>query len=290
MQNIQQTLLSRFEGALVGMSAAQQAQMGKPGSIENLRNTFRNYVLLTGASIESIMHCRAVDLADWQQATHRLMSDDQVMVAILPIALYLHDDLPRLQATIQEIGSMHKLDAESIASMLFLATSITVLLTESCSPSDFIPCILATTLPPESLVYRQMQLIHDQIMVNPLPTNITKLIGAITQAQQPYLMPIAMATYCFLCSPTNVRLATQRAAHIPQQPPLTLALTGILGGAAHGLNAIPPSWCISDGSVTEMLIHLSTKLLRVWSGVYSPEMRWPESTQAIAAPGVIQKR
>jgi hypothetical protein len=287
---MQQSLLSRFEGALVGMSASQQARMGKSSATENLRNTFRNYVLLTGASIESILHCRGVNLADWQQATNRLISDDQIMVAILPIALYFHDDLPRLQTTIQEIGHLHQLDAESIASMMFLAMSIAFLLTERCPLPDLIPQILSTSLVPASLVYQQLQLIHDQVMVNPVPTNITQLLGAITQANQPYLMPIAMATYCFLCNPTSVRLATQRAAQIPQQPPLTLALTGMLGGAAQGLTSIPPSWCIRDGSVTELLIQLSAKLLTVWSGAYPAAMRLPESAQAIAAPGVIQKR
>ncbi len=272
------------------MSASQQARMGKSTATENLRNTFRNYVLLTGASIESIIHCRGVNLADWQQATNRLISDDQIMVAILPIALYLHDDLPQLQATIQEIGHLHQLDSESIASMIFLAMSMAFLLTERCPLPDLIPQIITTSLVPTSLVYQQLQLIQDQVIVNPVPTNITQLLGAITRADQPYLMPIAMAIYCFLCNPGSVQIATQRAAQIPQQPPLTLALTGILGGTAQGLNSIPPSWCISDGSVTELLIHLSAKLLAVWSGAYSTEMRLPEFSQAIAAPGVIQKR
>ncbi len=273
----------------MGLSAAQQARIGKSSFTDGLRSTFKNYVLLTSASIESIIHCRSVNLDDWQLATNRLISDDQIMVAILPIALYLHEDIPRLQAAVQEIGNFYKLDSESIASMVFLATGIAYLLTERCQPTNFIPQILSGSLSPKTLVYRQMQLIHDQVIVNPVPTNITQLIGAITLNNQPYLMPIAMATYCFLCNPTSLRLATQRAAHIPQQPPLTLALTGILVGAAQGLNSIPPSWCIIDGSVTELLIQLSARLLAAWAGVYPPEMGL-EHHQSIASPHVIQKR
>jgi hypothetical protein len=289
MKNTQYSLLSKFEGALVGLSAAQQARLSQTNAVDVLRSTFKNYVLLTGASIESIIHCRAVNLADWQLATNRLISDDQIMVAILPIALYLHEDIPRLQATIQEIGNFYKLDSETMASMTFLVMGIAYLLTERCSTSDFIPQILAESLSADTLVYQQLQLIQNQVILNPVPSNITQLIGKITLANQPYLMPIAMATYCFLCNPTSLRLATRRAAHIPQQPPLTLALTGMLVGAAQGLSSIPPSWCISDGSVTELLIQLSDRLLAVWAGVY-PTAMGIEHHQAIAAPNVLQKR
>lgn len=289
MKNTQHSLLSRFEGALVGLSAAQQARLSQTNAADALRSTFKNYVLLTGASIESIIHCRAVKLDDWQLTTNRLISDDQIMVAILPIALYLHEDIPRLQATVQQIGSLYQLDAETIASMTFLVTGIAYLLTERCPTSDFIPQILSGAVSPDTLVYQQMQLIHDQVIVNPAPPNITQLIGAINLAKQPYLMPISMATYCFLCNSTSLRLATQRAAHIPQQPPLTLALTGMLVGAAQGLSSIPPSWCISDGSVTELLIQLSGRLLAAWAGVY-PTAMGIEHHQAIAAPHVLQKR
>lgn len=289
MKNTQYSLLSRFEGALVGLSAAQQARLSQTNAADALRSTFKNYVLLTGASIESIIHCRSVNLADWRLTTNRLISDDQIMVAILPIALYLHEDIPRLQATVVEIGNLYRLDPESIASMQFLVTGIAYLLTERYQASDFIPQILATAVASDTLVYRQMELIHDQVIANPLPPNITQLIGAITLAKQSYLMPIAMATYCFLCNSTSLRLATQRAAHIPQQPPLTLALTGMLVGAAQGLNSIPPSWCISDGSVTELLIQLSDRLLAVWAGVY-PTAMGIDHHQAIAAPHVLQKR
>ncbi len=288
MKNTQYSLLSKFEGALVGLSAAQQARLGQTNPTDALRSTFKNYVLLIGASIESIIHCRTVKLDDWQLTTNRLISDDQIMVAILPIALYLHEDIPRLQATVNEIGRLYQLDAESIASMNFLVTGIAYLLTEPSQISDFIPQILSA-LSPDTLVYEQMQLIHDQVIANTAPPNITKLIGAITLAKQPYLMPISMATYCFLCNPTSLRLATQRAAHIPQQPPLTLALTGMLVGAAQGLSSISPSWCISDGSVTELLIQLSGRLLAAWAGVY-PTAMGIEHHHAIAAPYVLQKR
>jgi ADP-ribosylglycohydrolase len=290
MQNTQKSLLSRFQGAFVGMSAAHEARGGAFHPTDALSNTFRNYGLLVGASVDSIIHCRDVQLADWLTATSRLITDDQMAIAILPIAIYLHEDLPRLQSIIQEIGEIHDLDDDSVASMMFLASSMAYLLTERCQPTNFIPQVLASWPVDDSLVVKQLQLVHQQVMVDVVPTNITQLIGAIALAQQPYLMPIAMATYCFICNPTNLRLATQRAVHIPQQSPLTLALTGILVGAAQGMDAIPPSWYISDIANTEVLMPLAARLLATWAGVYPVGMRLPDNSQAIAAPGVIQKR
>jgi hypothetical protein len=287
------SLLSRFQGALVGMSAGQKARAGKADPDHSLGNTFKNYVLLTGASIESIIHCRAVHLDDWLLTTNRLISEDQILIAILPVALYLHEDIPRLQATIQEIGVRHALDPESVASMLFLATGLAYLLTERCPPDQFVPQVLATissASSTESLVYNQIQLIHEQVVINPVPTNITQMIGSIALAQQPYLLPMAMATYCFLCNPTSLPLATQRAAHIPQQSPLTLALTGLLVGAAQGVTVIPPSWFISAVSSQELLMPLAARLFATWAGVYPSEISLPDNYQAIAAPAVIQKR
>jgi ADP-ribosylglycohydrolase len=286
---MQTSLLSRFQGSLVGMSVAQQARVGVFDPTDSLGSTFKNYALLTGASIESIIHCRGLNLDDWLFSTNRLIDNDQILIAVLPIVMYLHEDIPSLQSTIQKIGELQRLDPESIASMMFFATSMAYLLAERCQLPDLIPQVLSALPSGETLVYQQIQLIQ-QIVVNSAPSNITQLIGEISLAQQPYLMPIAMAIYCFLCNPTNLRLTTQRAAHIPQQSPLTLALAGILVGAAAGMTAIPPSWYVKDISGIELLMQLSVRLLATWAGVYAPGTRLPENYQAIAAPDIIQRR
>jgi hypothetical protein len=298
MENMQQSLLSRFQGALVGLATAPQARsplaQAKLSSVfppnDSLQDTFKSYGLLVGASVDSIIHCRAINMDDWLSTTNRLITDDRLLIAILPIALYLHEDIPRLQATVQEIGDIHDLDADSLASMLFLVTSMAYLMTERCSVTELVPQVLLAIPPGDNLVYQQLQLIHQQVILEHTPTNITQLIGAIAMAKQPYLMPIAMATYCFLCNPTNLRLATQRAVHIPQQSPITLALTGILVGTAQGMTAVPPSWYINDAASTEVLMQLAARLLATWSGVYPAGTRLPDNYHAIAAPNVIQRR
>jgi hypothetical protein len=63
----------------------------------------------------------------------------------------------------------------------------------------------------------------------------------------------------------------------------------MLVGAAQGLSSIPPSWCIRDGLVTELLIQLSGRLLAAWAGVY-PTAMGIDHHHAIAAPDVLQKR
>jgi hypothetical protein len=139
-------------------------------------------------------------------------------------------------------------------------------------------------------VANQLQLIHDRVIVSAALPNIAQLIGAIVAHEQPYLWPIAMASYCFLSTPQHFRLSVDRAAHIPGQPPLTIALTGILVGAANGTTRIPPSWCTNDDHTTKQLMQLAEKLWVMWAGVYQPGMRLTSRSQAIAAPAVIQKR
>jgi hypothetical protein len=98
-----------------------------------------------------------------------------------------------------------------------------------------------------------------------------------------------MATYCFLCTPTNYKLAVQRSAQIPRQPFVTLALTGILIGTYNGSFGLPSSWYAEGLRGADQLMQLGERLLSTWAGVYRPSGHL-EQHGIVAAPGIMQRR
>ncbi len=103
---------------------------------------------------------------------------------------------------------------------------------------------------------------------------------------------IALAFYCFLSTPCDLRLALLRAARCGEAAPVIAALTGALGGAYQGLGGLPLAWVATDSHVwgiPETALHaLAAHLFAAWSGVYAPAERM--AVAAIAAPGVIRPR
>ncbi len=111
---------------------------------------------------------------------------------------------------------------------------------------------------------------------------------------------IALAFYCFLSTPYDLRLALLRAAQTGPCAPLVGALTGALSGAFNSLSGIPidwqlalDAWEISSEEITTQpeLLNLANCLLARWSGVYEPLTFSKEFGQvpAIAAPQVIRR-
>jgi hypothetical protein len=300
---MQKSLITKLQGGLAGMYIAQKVRMSpsEPAgpTEENFRqqqkNAFKNYALLCGASVESIIHCRSVNIEDWMVATNRLLEGDGHSIAITPIAMYLHDDVPLLQTTLSTIGDRYRLDRITVDSLLFLGTAIAYLLSEQATPETLVPKVLESLPTSDNRLTDQLRLIQEcSIREYPSygiegtqPSTISDLIATIARRQQPFILPVAMATYCFLCTPNNYKLAVQRSAQIPRQPFVTLAMTGILLGTHNGLTTIPASWYAEGMRGADQLLQSAERLLSTWSGVYQPG----RSMQGVvAAPGIMQRR
>jgi hypothetical protein len=292
---MQKSLITKLQGGLAGMYIAQKVRMSpsEPGTSpeENFRqqqkNAFKNYALLCGASVESIIHCRSVNIEDWMVATNRLLEGDGHSIAITPIAMYLHDDVPLLQTTLSTIGDRYRLDRITVDSLLFLGTAIAYLLSERATPETLVPKVLESLPTSDNRLSDQLRLIQECSIEAAQPSTISDLIATIARRQQPFILPVAMATYCFLCTPNNYKLAVQRSAQIPRQPFVTLAMTGILLGTYNGLTTIPASWYAEGLRGADQLLQSAERLLATWSGVYQPG----RSMQGVvAAPGIMQRR
>jgi ADP-ribosylglycohydrolase len=297
---MQQSILNKIQGGLAGMYISQQVSLvmvdrDSPESDElrqRERETFKNYALLAGASMESLIHCKGLDLEDWLVTTNRLSNPDRLAIAIVPIAMYLQEDLPLLQQTLRLIGRRNDLDPENVSTLVFLGMAIALLLTEGTTPDRLIPDVLETLPSPKDALSKQLTLIQEYLVPNsdgsPSPTSITELIAKIASSNQSYLLPAAMATYCFLSTPHSLQMAVQRAAQIPGQPSLTLALTGVLVGTYRGLSCIPTSWYTNGSKGAEQLIQSADRLVATWAGAYQPIVGAFSRANAIAATGVLQ--
>jgi hypothetical protein len=300
---MQKSLITKLQGGLAGMYIAQKVRMSpsepdgptEESFRQQQKNAFKNYALLCGASVESIIHCRSVNIEDWMVATNRLLEGDGHGIAITPIAMYLHDDVPLLQTTLSTIGDRYRLDRITVDSLLFLGTAIAYLLNEQATPETLVPKVLESLPTSDNRLTDQLRLIQEcSIREYPSygiegaqPSTISDLIATIARRQQPFILPVAMATYCFLCTPNNYKLAVQRSAQIPRQPFVTLAMTGILLGTHNGLTTIPASWYAEGMRGADQLLQSAERLLSTWSGVYQPG----RSMQGVvAAPGIMQRR
>ncbi len=297
---MQQSILDKIQGGLAGMYISQQVSLTmvnpeNPHSDElrqRERETFKNYALLAGASMESLIHCRGLNLDDWLTTTSRLINPERLPIAIVPIAMYLQEDLTLLQQTLRLIGRRNDLDPENISTLVYVGTAIAMLLGERTTPDRLIPDVLDNLPSPQDALSKQLCLIQEYIAPTPdgvpIPTSINELIAKIALSDQAYLLPAAMATYCFLSTPQSLQMAVQRAAQIPGQPSLTLALTGVLVGTYRGLGCIPTSWYANGSRGAEQLIQSADRLVATWAGAYQPVMGAFSRANAIAATAVIQ--
>jgi ADP-ribosylglycohydrolase len=294
---MQQSVLNKIQGGLAGMYISQQVSLttieqNTDELRQRERETFKNYALLAEASMESLIHCRGMELEDWLTTTSRLATPDRLPIAIVPVAMYLQEDIPQLQQTLRLIGRRNELDPENTSTLVFLGTMIALLLGERAKLDQLIPAVLATLPSRKDALSEQLLCIQEYLDLtpdgSPTPTSITELIAKIALSNQSYLLPVAMATYCFLSTPQSLQMAVQRAAQIPSQPSITLALTGLLVGTYRGLSCIPTSWYTNGSRGAEQLIQSADRLVATWAGAYQPVVGSFSVANAIAATAVLQ--
>jgi hypothetical protein len=154
---------------------------------------------------------------------------------------------------------------------------------------------------------REEEVLLPQFPPSPVPR-------APTNALIDSFLPLAIAFYCFLSTPEDLRLAVMRAARTGVEPPLTCSLVGALSGTYNSALAIPVEWRVAveknselgelesgdlkPASLTRLLweqasvgdiMELADHLFAVWSGVYHNSTdRKLGSTPVVAAPDLIR--
>jgi hypothetical protein len=277
---------------------------------------------------QSLIRARGLDLKDWRdtweafansEINHPLRSEFQSLlnpseaaVAALPSAMFFHENKAKLRET----------------AILAVGYAIARTLKNKLDPATAIEQTIAYLKTDNALTELLLQV---QLLLQrgaDLETATTHLCKSATEARERQgegekklqtesivnpenLIPIALAFYCFLNTPEDLRLSVLRAARCGIAGQLTCALTGALSGAYNGAAAIPVEWRQVSSATLEpqplvcgrepslwrsgsdaKIVELANNLFAVWAGVYRPDADLESSAlaRAVAAPYVIRPR
>ncbi|MEG4055990.1 MULTISPECIES: ADP-ribosylglycohydrolase family protein [unclassified Microcoleus] len=301
---------------------------------------------LAVACAQSLIRCRGLDLKDWRDTWEAfakseiyhprnsefqtLLNPGEAAVAALPSAMFFHENKAKLREKIMlAIEVWHNENQpEWETAILAVAYTIARALKERLDPGTAIEQTLAYLKTDNALTELLLQvqiLLEKGADLETAATHLCKSATALRERQGEgekklqtesivnpgNFIPIALAFYCFLNTPEDLRLSVVRAARCGIAGQITCALTGALSGAYNGVAAIPVEWRqvssaelkshqLADGQEPSLwrtgsdvkIVELANNLFAVWAGVYSPDARLDSAAlaRAVAAPYVIRPR
>jgi ADP-ribosylglycohydrolase len=333
------SLLSRFQGALLGAALGEilgnHCQTRLQASLP-LFNLMAGQWILESVPVTPIgWGSIAVDIADrlsrgaWEPkhqlelaSAHSTQTSAGIAIAIIPIALFFHEDLEQLRDSLSSTIACWHDEPEVSGGVLAVSYAIALALQERLNPPQLINQLLtnlelSTHSPLLSDQLLQVQHCLEQRVG--LAKTIARLHSIQNFKQIPAhlaadLNTFAIALYCFLSTPEDYGLALSRCVSrqpVPYQKLsnsliATTALSGALSGVYNSCAGLPIDWQrllkrAEDNSPLARLWSLSSKdkleqlanqLLSAWSGVYQPlyTTQLPGSSRTIASPQVIRPR
>ncbi len=201
------------------------------------------------------------------------VNSSELALATLPITLFFHETPDLLSEMLQSCAERYNLKARGI---LFLWSNIISLAAhEQLDPTRVIPQIL--TLETSQTLSLKPQLEQVQKFVSS-GTGLEEVVSHFSRqyprsplrADSPQATSIALALYCFSCTPEDFRLCVLRAMRTGENALTVAALTGVLAGVYNSVNGIPIPWRLKCRTQkTASLASLQAeRLFAVWSGVY----------------------
>lgn len=300
---------------------------------------------LAVAWIQSLIRCNGLDLKDWRdtweafakseiyhpQTTEfqSLLNPCEAAVAALPAAMFFHENKAKLREKIMlatEVWPKEK-GAEYETAVLAVGFAIARSLKQRLDPVTAIEHTISYVKTDNALteLLLQVQILLEQgADLETAAAHLCKSATALREKQgegnkksqtksivnPESFIPIALAFYCFLNTPEDLRLSVVRAARCGIAGQLTCALTGALSGAYNGAAAIPVEWRQLSSAVESRplaegpepsvwgtggdakIVELANNLFAVWAGVYNPlaDIDSWAIARSVAAPYVIRPR
>jgi ADP-ribosylglycohydrolase len=276
-------LLNRFQGALIGGSVVY---------ISPYQIAPNQLVLDTAptiiSGINSLIYPDRFVAQNWAKSVNSdIHSPDRLMVAMLPLMLFFHDDRVKLREILIEVSHGWQLDWETCSSAIAIGYIISRSLTESFDAQTIIPQLLDEMNNLHPLLFQSLSTIAELLEQ---PSSLHQITQRLTTTH-PIITPTVLAIYCALSTPEDFSLSTRRAYHTKNRSPLTCALTGILAGAQNSLAGIPLNGYLATQDRTRWL-SAAENLLNAWAGVYHEYSSQSLSSYplSVAAPRVMQRR
>ena len=228
------SLIDRFRGAWLG-SYLGAIKTSSQGYEEN----FLGVEKIADLGAQNLVKVGYLDLVHWQEQL-RVMNPKllslagtleicEAIRAALPVILFYHEQPQKLSPALLSALELWLHSSESIVLGIGMAEAIAQLLRKNPCPQE----IMAQTNLGE-LLQLPPQFWHE------LPC-LELAIKEITRHTNPSYVSMAIACYCFLCTPEDFSLSIRRA-NIAPKPELVIPLVGILSGAYNGLRGIPWQW------------------------------------------------
>jgi len=285
------SLLSRFSGGLVGQLIGESVLSNDRQPNSNLAQALK----LNQSITESLINYGKIDwdnicideeiIRDWQDN----VNSGEAAIATFPIALFFHESPDILAEVLEEAGEILP-NPEVRSHVLLWLNIIALALREQLDVNKLIPQILNQKIGETTAL--QPQLEEVQILLKS-PRGLQQVVTHLSRQYKWSGITIALAIYCFSCTPEDFRLCVLRAMRIGGTKAGTIvALTGALAGVYNGISAIPVTWRLKTKkeAMTNNVSEQVEKLFAVWAGVYDPHHLRLPPTVAVASPMVIQPR
>lgn len=298
------SLLSRFRGSLLGsllgeilVSRSQDSCDSSfliscpkdSSSVAALMTTQSNWSKVVTSGINSLIQLGRLELKDWQidssasDLVKNTVNSSEAALAMLPIALFFHDDQLKLRQQLLAAADWYQVESEAI---LVAGYAIAFAITETVNPQNLIPKILASLGTTQSAIGQQLQQVQSLIEAS-VPVEIA--VNQLYLSSKQPANSIALALYCFLSTPEDFQISISRTRHISNKFPLVAPLTGAISGAYNSNVGIPVSWRLAANKINlnSDKQQLAERLFAVWSGAYDISVIESFDWAAIAAPRVI---
>jgi ADP-ribosylglycohydrolase len=302
-------LLGSFVGEILGRESCQKLTVKKSflvfpssGDIQSSQ-ILSDWSRLATCGTKSLIHYGHLNPDDWwllfgqQQSSVWLKSSpspSEMAIAMLPIALFFHDDEVKLREQLLQAVDLWQAQSNVSHGALAVAYAIALALTEKLDVATLIPRIVAYLGTSDISVVQQLERVQELLIQGAgLEMAMNELRRVIQTPGEPLKRPdttIALAFYCFLSTPEDFRLCVSRA--IATNQPQTATLTGMLAGVYNSLIGIPVSWRLAAKGMSSGIerLQLADSLLEAWAGVYNISATDRLQRLTVAAPRVIQPR
>lgn len=295
------SLLSRYQGALCATALARGVIDRLPStylcerewySLEGwvmIDPTYGNDRTLPGAIVEALIQegDSGLNFFFADQRWQPVIELDRWM-ALIPVALFFHEDHARWQQSLGKLATGLQLPSTFIDGAGVVGYAIARALDNTLDPAILIPQMLSYLKWSEAEPGLRQQLTTVQTLLDRgASLEETRILfsrrrSVYCQNVTDDAIAIALAFYCFLSTPEDLRLSVLRSLRLQDRSPLVTVVTAALSGTYNAYGGIPSQWRMATD---DQIRKLSLRLYAAWAGVCDASQITSEwGLPAVAAP------
>ncbi len=272
------SLKSRFKGCLIG------AYLGLKLAEDEQTEGIFSLIFEIGNSLINNSNSwwefspNSLDVA-LKRNNERNKESSKLALILLPIILSYHDNLWELNEQLETILSKLESSEETKENLTIWAKFISLICTE-IKPENLITEILTNHKLAENLLIKQLKIVDKYRKEG---RSLRELVKELTKQKYSEELDLALAIYCFICTPEEFNLTIKRAKIVTNyQDKIILGLTGALSGVYNSY----------DGEKIELpeIYLLAEKLFMRWCGVYDMKQNQIFNPVNVANINLIQHR